>query len=272
MLIKKWRCDMPSCKTLIFDTEDSIRAHQNKHFYESCKLWEIDCVCPWPKCRSRALRFKSSTTFRQHLRTHLKSMWCLRSGCQYDKPFRNRSDLDRHVRTIHDYNESHAFRCPLESCSQSFVRGDKLEEHIRRAHKTCRCSYDHCGKIILDAQATKDEHLTNHHQDKTIFECSLRGCESTTSRFTRQGVIRHLCAHHGLDRISDSVRTYIRIVEHTKKGDIFRMSRMTMPLWASCWYSLPCKICTQKVASVSEPQAIGDGDGTEMVNNGTTMA
>ena len=225
MLIKSWRCDMPSCKTLAFDTEDGIRDHQAEHFSELCKQWKTYSICPWPKCRSRASNatFESLVMFRKHLRTHLKSKWCHLPDCNYDRPFSTEHDLRRHIRTAH--NNDNPLHCPLGSCSQSYFRYDKLEEHVKRAHNTCKCTYDHCGVTILDDQATKDSHLTTCHQEKPIFECALTGCELTTSRFKRDEAVRHLISHHGLSGgYIGSAYSFIRRVEENALGEVKTMT------------------------------------------------
>ena len=270
MLIRSWRCDIPSCKTLSFDTESGIRAHQNNHFLELCKQWQPGSVCSWPKCRSRGSNatLTSLNAFKKHLRTHLKNKWCSYPGCQYDRPFSSKHDLDRHLQTAH--NNNNALRCPLESCSQSFFRRDKLEEHIRRAHDTCKCPLDHCGEVILDTPILKDNHIVECHQSPPIYECTLAGCESSTSRFDIKGAMRHLSSHHGLSSGSyGSAKCFINRVKRRDHGDIMIMGPEHRTPKQRI---LPCKSCTQKVTPPdSETQVIGDGDGTEIVNGGTNL-
>ena len=271
MRIKSWRCDMPSCRALAFDTEDGIRSHQAEHLSKLCKQWEIDSSCPWPICRSHAsnVTFMSLTTFRKHFQqTHLKSKWCHLAGCKIDKPFGTQHDLRRHIRTAHDYDNT--FCCPLESCSQSFSRQDKLDNHVAKAHNTCKCQFDHCGSVILDAQATKNDHSTTFHQERPTFECALKGCESTISRFNRKGAERHLVSHHRVTSSWGSARKFLRRVEKMERGDIKIIT-------AGARYTNQCirlcKICSQKAdPSDSGPLASGESAGARMVSNETTLA
>ena len=258
MLIKSWRCDMPSCKTLEYGSEVDVRIHQAAHLSELSHQWEPDSICPWPNCRSSTsgTTFKSISCYKKHLKTHMKSYWCDRPGCKYDKPFGTTYDLYRHVQTAHN---NAALCCPLDHCSQRFFRRDKLEEHIRAAHSTCICSFDHCGMIILDTQATKDAHLVTFHHDKPNFECTLPGCESTTSSFDQAGATRHLCHQHGLTYGQNGTATrFLDRVKLRQRGDI---KTITLHSRGKRQRIRPCNGCAQKVAaSAFESQAIGEGN------------
>ena len=268
-MLKSWRCDILSCGALDFDAEDDIKAHQNEHLIEFCRQWVTGSTCPWRGCRLSALgkSFMSIAPFRKHLQTHLKSKWCHRPGCGFDRPFGTEHDLRRHIKTIHDNNDP--IRCPLESCSQSFIRNDKLEEHVRKAHNICRCLFDHCGMVMLDDRVVKNDHLMTFHKEqwaglyRGMFECALTGCESTTSRFNSKEAKRHLNTAHG---ISDK-RRYLGNALRT--GEDFKI--LTMPSRGRQRIR-PCKICIKKRASSgSELQAVADGDNAESMNGARAL-
>ena len=247
MQIKSWRCDIPSCRALAFDSEDKIEAHQDEHFSKLCKQWKPDFTCPWPNCRfsSSNRTFTAFSTFRKHLRIHLKSKWCHYPSCSYGKPFGTQYDLSRHIRGAHD--NGNTLRCPLESCSRGFFRQDKLEEHVRRAHSICKCSFDHCEVIIIDTQASKDSHLAAFHHVKPTFECALTGCESAVSRFNTEKAKQHLVSHHGLGSGYYGAAQYLlRRVERSQRGDLKTISMNTRGTKVPI---RPCELCIDKLAS-----------------------
>ena len=205
-----WRCALPTCNGLKLGTMRNLERHHNEHLSVLSDEWKEKSICPWPDCRSRkrSTEFQNKSVFKRHLRTHFKSHWCQHPGCNYDKPFGSRYDLDRHMQSRHLYTRS--FACKFPSCSSTFARKDKLDLHNRARHPTSYCRMDHCGRIVLDLD--RDDHFKNFHDghcyelgsrstqiENGIFECALAGCESTVSRFNSASAQRHLATCHGID-------------------------------------------------------------------------
>jgi uncharacterized Zn-finger protein len=199
-------CRWEACQQLAFTTQFMLVVHQNEHIKELCEIARSQNTfgCQWPSCRTQksGKSFAALTTLKKHLKTHLvKSLWCEHVTCDYDKPFSRQSDLDRHVKTKHA--RCNVYCCPIESCDYNtfgFPRKDKLMDHARKKHGVFRCPFDHCTAKVLEIE--KSDHLMDTHgigqAISTVFECSLAGCESTTSKFTREAAREHLRANHGM--------------------------------------------------------------------------
>ena len=192
---RSWRCSLPSCRGLTFDSKDDVTRHQRQHFAEMSGQFTVSSVCPWPDCRSQKslVAFKSVTKFNKHLRNHFKSHWCTRPECTHDKPFGTPHDLNRHISSKHLSQDS--FCCLIGTCSQSFSRKDKLVEHGRKDHGSFKCNLDHCEQVINTE--SRDRHFKVFHSSVPKFECALPGCESSVSLFNNETATRHVEIHHG---------------------------------------------------------------------------
>ncbi len=108
-------------------------------------------TCRWPNCSSSRV-FKDKYTLNEHLTNiHITPLCCSITGCSVG-PFGKKSDLNRHISTIHGKS---GFFCPIESYESKttrFARKDKLVKHMREEHDNVRCSLNHCGTVILDGQ------------------------------------------------------------------------------------------------------------------------
>ncbi|QSZ30418.1 hypothetical protein DSL72_004941 [Monilinia vaccinii-corymbosi] len=91
--------------------------------------------CPWAGCTSRA-KFAGPKLLHAHLSNiHVEPLICGVRGCGYQKPFRNKHDLERHTRTAHV--RVMAFAYPYPRCGGQglrFARKDKLLLHFRDVH------------------------------------------------------------------------------------------------------------------------------------------
>ena len=84
--------------------------------------------CMWPDCRARTRSFLFSSDLDQHIRTyHLRR--CPWPTCSIRKPFRRRSDLTRHVQSVHSGGRKHC--CDVPGCGKVYARSDKLTAHKR---------------------------------------------------------------------------------------------------------------------------------------------
>jgi hypothetical protein len=96
-----------------------------------------------------------------------------------------------------------------------------------------------------------DEHLNLFHggstenpNDDDFYECAFRGCEATTSRFTKTLAERHLRKdHHFWDASAYVIKTAREAGVVASKGNAFVMG--ANPAFASSpTYRSRCKTCT----------------------------
>jgi hypothetical protein len=84
--------------------------------------------CLWPSCKARTRSFLLSTDLAHHVHTyHLHR--CPWPTCSIRKPFRRRSDLNRHLASVHTGSRKH--RCDVPGCEKAYSRSDKLTAHKR---------------------------------------------------------------------------------------------------------------------------------------------
>ena len=267
----KMQCSLPGCPTT-FNSADDLSHHHKGHLTDMLKgPWYLKS-CLWPDCRSK----KSGTVFstrpklKKHLRTHFKDHWCSYENCIYDKGFVSRHDLNRHVQSQHSVTPG--YNCPFQGCSCSFSRKDKLDLHTRQMHPSFRCPFDHCEKVVLDAE--REDHLAEFHsgkvsdtdrsQYKLLFyetptlECTFPGCESSISKFTIDSARRHLSTCHGLSAsvIFSVIRQYY--LYGSRSSRLCFKGNITM--WEFPWVrivkdsSRPCITCAKKTTARAEPQ------------------
>ena len=87
-------------------------------------------VCFWPGCTSLQKEFVSSPELDFHIQTfHMQH--CPWPTCTVQKSFRRRSDLLRHMESVH--SGIRRFACNFPGCSKSYARSDKLTAH-KRSH------------------------------------------------------------------------------------------------------------------------------------------
>jgi hypothetical protein len=246
------RCDWPSCKGIRFENREQVADHQNAHYAQlmDAAKSEVSFHCGWHDCTARKSGkvFLTSDAFKKHLRGHIKNQWCEHPNCEL--AFARKSDRDRHFRTKH--LEDRDFCCPVSSCDRSiagFTRKDKLDEHTRKDHDNVQCILDHCGARLLEVKM--DEHLNLFHgggpqnpNNEDVYECVFRGCEATSSRFTKSLAERHLRKdHYFWDASAYVIQTAREAGRVASKGNAFVMG--ANPAFASSsTYRSRCKTCT----------------------------
>jgi len=152
--------------------------------------------CPRTDCPSKA-KFKTVARLQEHLRNkHGRPLVCTVQGCTRRKPFGRDSDLKRHMKTVHEATELHP--CPFEDCRAHvlpYARKDKRDKHVKDNHPRLLCQQGkHCNATIADHPTEQQRHLEQCHGN---LECGIGRCQSFPgSRFTYEGLKRHLAVHH----------------------------------------------------------------------------
>ena len=147
------------------------------------------------QCTVRNCRIESETAdqLAKHLR--LDHKLCPIRGCKYVKPFGKQSDLNRHLRTVHESYRVHL--CPYEDCpahATGYKRKDKLKKHLKDKHRLVRCQQAHCAAVIYDVE--QQAHIEQKHGP---LECGLGSCRSAgPSHFNEETLGLHLSADHGV--------------------------------------------------------------------------
>ncbi|KAL9700491.1 hypothetical protein quinque_003932 [Culex quinquefasciatus] len=137
-----------------FEAKDEYRLHLDTiHGANECH-----------SCDTCGLQFKDVTALRSHLRSHadVRNFKC--PDC--DKTFKFRKDVVRHKKAVH---ANERFTCKY--CSKSYVRNDKLRQHIERSHDLQ--TYFLC-EICVKSFPTKEqlqEHK-GHHAAPRAHQCA----------------------------------------------------------------------------------------------------
>jgi hypothetical protein len=86
----------------------------------------------WPGCRCLQKEYLSFYDLDFHIKTYYARQ-CPWPTCNTQRSFRRRSDLLRHMESVH--SGARRFICDSPGCSKSYSRSDKLTAH-RRTHST----------------------------------------------------------------------------------------------------------------------------------------
>lgn len=89
-------------------------------------------ICLWPGCRCLQKEYLSFYDLDFHIKTY-HTRQCPWPTCNTQRSFRRRSDLLRHMESVH--SGARRFICDSPGCSKSYSRSDKLIAH-RRTHST----------------------------------------------------------------------------------------------------------------------------------------
>jgi hypothetical protein len=89
-------------------------------------------LCLWPGCRCLQKEYLSFYDLDFHIKTY-HTRQCPWPTCNTQRSFRRRSDLLRHMESVH--SGARRFICDSPGCSKSYSRSDKLTAH-RRTHST----------------------------------------------------------------------------------------------------------------------------------------
>jgi hypothetical protein len=120
-------------------------------------------LCLWPGCRCLQKEYLSFYDLDFHIKTY-HARQCPWPTCNTQRSFRRRSDLLRHMESVH--SGARRFICDSPGCSKSYSRSDKLTAH-RRTHSTTTF-----GPPIPDINARAFGIRDNIHMDIRGFSFS----------------------------------------------------------------------------------------------------
>jgi hypothetical protein len=173
--------------------------------------WKENSRCTLDGCKTKTI-FKTERSYNNHLNNiHLKPLLCSVPRCSYKKPFRNRSDLNRHKATRH--SNERPYECPYPTCeseTKRFARKDKWLHHIRETQhlNDAFCPYAHCSSMTeFTSRKEISKHFNKVHsvygvdeRPRTYF-CSLGACAETIDEHWGEDQLKtHLEACHGLPK------------------------------------------------------------------------
>ncbi|PMD12799.1 hypothetical protein NA56DRAFT_454081 [Hyaloscypha hepaticicola] len=202
-------CTWKECPTTLpFANDADLELHLKSHAEDVIQRLSNDGSCTWSGY-SKA-KFKLSA-LKLHLQNvHVKPLICGHPGCSYKRPFRNISDLQRHVHTKH--SQTGVFRCPYKECRSStrtFKRKDKWLKHVEDAqHQLDKfCPVQHCwigargGSVNFENPKEVVKHMLDAHGGTSDqvrhFSCAIGGCEVGDPPFlTKHQLMSHLMLHH----------------------------------------------------------------------------
>jgi hypothetical protein len=164
----KWspKCTWDQC-SYIPSTMSDLDNHLESHSVDVLRRWGSPSRCLWQECRCKTV-FKSKSAYKLHLKNiHTQPLVCQVVGCTYNRPFRNKADLERH--RIGTHSTRRPFVCPFESCEayvKTFARRDKWLQHLRTTEHQddAFCPYFHCAAARTATStgfATRDEMVSH---------------------------------------------------------------------------------------------------------------
>jgi hypothetical protein len=195
------QCDWPQCSSLgSFGNVENYKSHLKYHARQVSNKWGVGQRCTWHGCNSKATH-KNRNLFEGHLNNiHVNPLVCTVKHCKHKTPFRANYDLQRHIATVHGVQSK--YKCPYDSCAdkgKGFIRKDKWLMHLKERHEFEPCPHAHCQhrleNIPLWRQSTS-KYIGKSHSN---FECSLKSCKETISRFSESQLLEHLEIHHEME-------------------------------------------------------------------------
>jgi hypothetical protein len=195
---RELRCDWPQCSSMgVFSSVEDYKIHIKDHAQAVSSEWEEGQKCNWYKCSSKASH-KSRNLFETHLNNiHVNPLVCTVKNCKHKTPFRANHDLQRHIATAHHVRPK--YKCPYKCCAEfpAFIRKDKWLRHLQGLHESDPCPYAHCQRQMESLSPRHgSRHIGKAHSN---FECALKSCEGTTSRFSESQFLEHMEVHHAME-------------------------------------------------------------------------
>jgi hypothetical protein len=231
-----------------------LERHLESHAEDVIQNRVSDGGWTWSGCHSKA-KFKLSA-LKLHLQNvHVRPLICVQPGCSFKRPFRNISDLQRHVRTKH--SQTGVFRCPYKECrasTRTFKRKDKWLEHVEDAQHQLDifCPVQHCwyearGGSGLQNPKEVVKHMFSEHggtSDKVRdFSCAIGGCEVGDPPFlTKDQLMSHLRFHHYFGNAMEQL--LIDAVETTVGHQLQLAHLVDLGLSPPATWSKSCTVCS----------------------------
>jgi len=141
-----------------------------------------------------------TTTLQAHIRRIHKGIkpkeQCKEEGC--DKVFGSRSDLERHVMSVHM-----KWRAPCPECGKK-VRMDMLTRHLKSAHRGLHhIKCDYCGQGFQNRKGL-ETHVRTHHKGTFVYcrATTKKGVECGKILHSEEGLIKHIECKHNLTNIA----------------------------------------------------------------------
>jgi Zinc finger, C2H2 type len=121
--------------------------------------------CLWPGCKSLQKEFLTSHDLDFHIHTYHMQQ-CPWPTCSTGKAFRRRSDLLRHMESVH--SGTRRYLCDFPLCKRSYARSDKLTAH-KRSHfnRASRLPVPDMNTRLFGLRAKLDEHSPEEPIEKT---------------------------------------------------------------------------------------------------------
>lgn len=190
---EKFTADCDTCNKRIF-TKGAMEIHLKNH---------MGVVYPCGECGQTFSHHK--TMYRHRLIKHLGKLLC--HSCE--KPFSDRSDLDRHIRRAHKFvskikEKNEEYSCAI--CEKKFNRKDSLTDHIRCIHMNegiCKT----CGRTFTTFNGLK-KHINSMHQKHnvrivkvlTLYTCAICNKKISSKRDLREHIdIKHYGQSYSCD-------------------------------------------------------------------------
>lgn len=151
---RPFQCDFDgSCKAT-FRTSDSLRHHRKNH------LQYRPFLCEWPGCEAK-FKTNRGLTVHKALHTGDKVFKCDRDGCDYASE--RKYNVDMHIYEHHTHIKP--YQCTWSGCEASFLRNDKLNNHLKvhRQEKSFKCL--ECDKYFVE-KGNMMKHYHNMHVKK----------------------------------------------------------------------------------------------------------
>lgn len=207
-------CTWGGCEQELFT---GMELHLENHKNDVLLQWTAGTRCSWNGCHSRA-KFRSMASYRRHLKNiHTNPLTCPEPNCQYKKPFRNESDLERHRYT---HSEIRPYLCPFRSCTAtigSFARKDKWQKHIFETEHDgdMFCHYKHCpqrqstGFLGFTTREEVVSHFVSNHGSYydsrsgagvAPYRCDVGDCmlSAQVEHWTEDRLVAHLKDDHNV--------------------------------------------------------------------------
>lgn len=175
------------------------------------------------------------------------------------KSFKLKHHLQRHIKT---HQTPRPYLCPIDGCSDAFVKKTHLRAHLQFSHSSSSdasntplpvhfCPYEGCGRSFLSAREMS-YHRVSEHEDGGRFICGHVECSAAHLRFgTKKELLEHMRVSHSdhfeCDECGKKFGSRKNLRTHER--NVHEVPRLTA---ASGKFSgaFTCEVCDKEFASV----------------------